>query len=134
MRANLVMNDSLRDFCPSALSTSWSIFDTVLSPKDFVALTLSTPERLMQPEMTSSPTLTSLGMLSPVSATVLSEDIPSVTVPSKGTFSPGLMTMTSPMRTSSGGTVSTRPLRSTSAVSGRMSIRCDMLSRLRPSA
>ena len=41
--------------------------------------------------MISSPGLTSLGRLSPVRALVLSEEFPSTTIPSIGTFSPGLL-------------------------------------------
>ena len=134
MRAKRVMKDSLRDLRESAFSTSRMIFETVLSPKVFVVLMRRTPERLMQPEATSSPFSTSRGRLSPVRATVLREEVPSMTVPSRGIFPPGRTTMTSPMLTSSGVTVRVCPPRSTSAVSGRISIRCEMLSRLRPSA
>ena len=110
------------------------IFATVLSPKVFVVLTRSNPERLMHPDEISSPLLISRGMLSPVSATVLSDDVPETTMPSSGTFSPGLTMIVSPTATSSGATVISSPLRSTWAVSGRISIRWEMLSRLLPSA
>ena len=128
------MKDSLRDLLRSALSTRLSILETVLSPKFLVVLTRMRPLRLTQPEITSSPSSASRGTLSPVRATVLRVVEPSMTVPSRGTFSPGFMTMTSPMPTSSGETVWVMPPRSTFAVSGRMSMRWEMLSRLLPSA
>ena len=43
----------------------------------------------MQPLITSSSILTSLGRLSPVRAAVSSDDEPETTVPSIGIFSPG---------------------------------------------
>lgn len=132
--ANLVMNDSLRDLLLSALSTRLRILETVLSPKLLVVFTRSTPDRLMQPDITSSPSVMSRGMLSPVRAMVLREELPSMTVPSSGTFSPGLMTITSPGLTSSGATFSIFPSLSTSAESGLISMRWEMLSRLLPSA
>ena len=128
------MNDSLLDLCSSALSTNSIIFETVLSPKSLVVFTRITPVRLTQPEITSSPTLKSLGMLSPVRAIVLRDDVPSMIFPSRGTFSPGLMTMISPTFTFSGETVTNFPPISTLATSGRISIRCEMLPRLFPSA
>ena len=96
------MNVSLFDLCSPAFSTRLIIFETVLSPNDFVVRTLSTPLMLTQPEMTSSPTATSRGTLSPVSATVFSADVPSMMTPSSGTRSPGRTMMTEPMATCSG--------------------------------
>ena len=133
-RAKRVMKASLFDLFSSALSTKAIIFETVLSPKLFVLRTLMTPLRLMQPEMTSSPSFKSRGTLSPVNATVFNAELPSMTTPSRGTFSPGFTKMVSPTFTSSGETVSTLPSLSTLATSGRMSIRCEMLARLFPSA
>ena len=69
----------------------------------------------MQPEMTSWPTVTSLGTLSPVRAAVFRVELPSVTMPSMGTFSPGWTTMMEPISTSSGSTFSRAPSRSTLA-------------------
>ena len=97
------MNVSLCDLCSLACSTSSIIFETVLSPKSFVVRTLITPERLTHPDITSSPTVSSRGIDSPVSAMVLSDEVPSITTPSNGTFSPGRMIMTEPISTSSGG-------------------------------
>ncbi len=132
--ANFVMNDSLRDLLSSAFSTRLIILDTVLSPKHLEVLTLITPDRFTHPDRTSSPTAISLGSLSPVNATVLSDEVPSRTVPSRGIFSPGFTNMVSPTLTSSGETTEISPFRSTLATSGLMFIRCEILSRLFPSA
>ncbi len=64
---------------------------------------------LTQPEITSSPALTSRGRLSPVSAAVFSVELPNVTTPSIGIFSPGFTTMVLPTSTSSGSTRSVLP-------------------------
>ena len=98
-RAKRVMKASLLDLLLPAFSTSWIILATVLSPKLFVVFILMTPERLTQPEMTSSPTVMSRGRLSPVSATVFRADVPSSITPSSGTFSPGRTMMVSPTAT-----------------------------------
>ena len=87
-------------------STSSSIFETVESPNSLVVFILTVPVRLIHPLITSSPETASTGMLSPVSALVLSDVIPSIIVPSIGTFSPGFTTITEPIITSSGSTCS----------------------------
>ena len=102
MRANFEMNASLLDLRELAFSTSSSIFDAVDSPNSFVVLIFSSPVSLMQPLMTSSPTETLRGRLSPVSAAVFSTLVPSVITPSMGIFSPGCTTMTVPTAISSG--------------------------------
>ena len=99
MRAKRLMNASVFDFLSLECSTRSIIFDTVLSPKLLVVRTLITPDRLTQPEITSSPSPASRGRLSPVRATVLRAVEPSTTTPSIGTFSPGLTTMVSPTST-----------------------------------
>ena len=73
-------------------------------------------------------------MLSPVRATVFSDECPEVTMPSNGTFSPGLITIISPIATCSGFMSSCMLPRTTWAMSGRISIRCAILSLLFPSA
>ena len=128
------MKASLFDLFLSALSTSAIILDTVLSPKLLVVRTRTTPERLMQPDMIVSPSFKSRGILSPVRATVFKAELPSMTTPSRGTFSPGRITIVSPIFTSSGETASTFPFLSTFATSGLIFIRCEILSRLLPSA
>ena len=87
--ANFEMNFSDFDFLVPLFSTSSSILDTVDSPNSLVVLTFSTPFILIQPLIISSPSLTSLGRLSPVSALVLRLEFPSIMTPSRGTFSPG---------------------------------------------
>ena len=64
--ANFVIKSSDFDFLELAFSTRSSIFDTVDSPNSFVVLSFISPFILMQPLITSSPALTSLGRLSPV--------------------------------------------------------------------
>ena len=121
-RAKRVIYASLLDFLSPEVSTSSKILETVDSPNSFSTRTRSTPFILMQPLITPSPTETSRGLDSPVRATVFRLLAPSMTVPSSGTFSPGLTTMISPTATSSGNTSSTLPSRSTFAVSGQISM------------
>ena len=138
------MKVSLCDLCSPASSTRRMIFETVLSPKLLVVRTRSTPDKLTQPDTTSSSVSTLRGIVSPVSATVFNWLLPSTTTPSKGTFSPTRMRIISPTATSSGATSLTSnlspltsnlsPLTSTCATSGRISIRWAILSRLFPSA
>ena len=73
--------------------------------------------------MISSSTLIVRGTDSPVSEDVSSVDSPKITIPSTGTFSPGLTTIISPISTSSGSIVTISPSRSTFANSGAISIR-----------
>ena len=87
--ANFVIKFSERDFLELAFSTKSSILDTVDSPNSFVVLILIRPFIFIQPLITSSPAFTSLGTLSPVKALVLRLVVPSSTMPSIGTFSPG---------------------------------------------
>ena len=128
------MNVSLFDLFSDDSSTSLIIFEAVESPKLLVTLTFRTPDTLTQPLSASSPTPTLRGTLSPVSATVLRLDAPSMIVPSIGTRSPGRMTTISPGFTSLGSTTLTAPPRSTLAVSGRMSISALTACRLLSSA
>ena len=57
--------------------------------------------------MASSPSKTSFGRDSPVSALVSNVDTPLIIFPSRGIFSPGFTTMISSIFTSSGSTSST---------------------------
>ena len=132
--AKRVMKDSLFDLWSAACSTSSSMRLAVDSPNSFSTFTRTAPLKLMHPEAMGSPSETPLGTLSPVRAFVSSEDLPSMTVPSKGTLSPDFTTMTSPTCTSSGRTVLSPSPVSRFALSGLMSIKADMLLRLRPSA
>ena len=72
--------------------------------------------------MISSPALTFLGTDSPVKAAVSTNDSPSTTTPSRGTFSPGLITIILPTSTSSGSTCSNPFSVAIFAYSGHISI------------
>ena len=102
--AKRVMKFSARAFLALEFSIRFSILATVDSPKALVTCTRRAPLWLMQPLITSSPGSTSRGSDSPVSAAVSTVLRPSRTTPSSGIRSPGLITMTSPMATSSGST------------------------------
>ena len=64
------------DFREEAFSTRSRILETVDSPNSLVVWIWSKPVMLIQPEMISSPVLTSRGKLSPVSAAVFNVDSP----------------------------------------------------------
>ena len=83
------MKSSDFDLREEAFSTRSNILDTVDSPNSLVVFTLMGLVRLMHPEITSSPTDTFLGRLSPVSAAVSRVLVPSSMTPSIGIFSPG---------------------------------------------
>ncbi len=102
MRLNFVMKRSVFAFASPEDSTSARIFATVDSLNSAVTRSFSTPDMLTQPLSTSSPGITSRGSDSPVNAVVFRLDVPSVTTPSNGIFSPGLTRITSPTCTSSG--------------------------------
>lgn len=89
-----------------AFSTRSNILETVDSPYSFVTFTFNTPLRFIAPDNISSPLWISLGTDSPVNAEVSNEPSPSKTIPSKGTLSPGLITIISSISTSSGDTFS----------------------------
>ena len=108
--ANFDMKSSDFDFLELAFSTRSSIFDTVDSPNSFVVFIFRRPVMFMHPLIISSPSLTSLGRLSPVRALVLRLDRPSITTPSMGTFSPGRTIISLPISTSSGSIFSSVPL------------------------
>ena len=64
---------------------------------------------LMVAPVTGSPAVFSTGSGSPVSIDSSTEERPSTTAPSTGTFSPGRTRSRSPTSTSSSGTSSSRP-------------------------
>ena len=94
-RANFVMKFSALAFFSPAFSTRSSILATVDSPYGFSTRTRKSPLPLMQPLMTVSPSAVRRGTLSPVRAAVSIMLLPSSTVPSSGTRSPGFTRMTS---------------------------------------
>ena len=80
------------------------IFATVESSNSFVVRTFNVPLPLTQPLIISSPATALLGTDSPVNAAVSIMDSPSTTIPSSGIRSPGFITITVPISTSSGST------------------------------
>ena len=120
------MKASLLALRSPAFSTSSRMRETVDSSLGFVTWMRRRPVWLTQPLRISSPGFTSRGTDSPVRAAVSREELPSVTVPSRGTRWPGFTTMVSPTATSSTSTSSVSPSRSTKAVSGRRSISWEM--------
>ena len=96
MRANFVMNFSVFDFLSRFFSTSSRILDAADCEKSLVTRILSTPFILINPDRSSTPSSALLGTDSPVSAEVSISEMPSMTVPSSGILSPGLIMMISP--------------------------------------
>ena len=94
--AKRVMKFSVFALFSEEFSTSSSIFATVESEYGFVTRIFSKPFIFTLPLITSSPTVTSRGALSPVSAAVFIPDEPKTISPSSGTRSPGLITTVSP--------------------------------------
>ena len=100
------MKFSVFAFLLLAFSTKSNTFDTADSPKSLVTSIVNNAFLFMKPERTSSSTLTLLSTDSPVRAEVSTIEEPSITIPSRGTLSPGLTTIMSPISTSSGSTTS----------------------------
>ena len=92
-----------------AFCTNSKILDTVDSPNSFVTFTLITPVKLITPANISSFNSIFLGNDSPVKADVSKEEFPSITIPSKGTLSPGLITIISSILISLGSTFFSSP-------------------------
>ena len=128
--AKLDIKFSDLDFLFVAFWTNSIILLAVESEYFFVVLTLIKCSLFIKPLTTKSPTLTYRGMLSPVNAEVFNIVLPSTTSPSIGIFSWGLITMISPIFTSSGLTFSTAPFLSTLAKSEFISSRLLKLSLL----
>ena len=120
------MNFSAGAFLDTESSTSSSTFATVESSYSLDTSTVRTEVRLTVPDTRSSPGPMSLGTDSPVRALVSKDEFPDTTFPSRGTFSPGRISMVSPTETSSGSTVSFLPSLMTCANSGWMSMRSEM--------
>lgn len=80
------MNCSVGAFLLLAFCTKSRILETVESPNSFVTSTVNSPFLLIVPDRISFPGSTSHGTDSPVMADVSSIDIPSITLPSRGTF------------------------------------------------
>lgn len=84
------MKFSVFAFLSAALSTSSSILAAVDSPNSFSVLIFKTPSRLIQPLIAELPAYTLRGTDSPVRAEVSRTASPSITIPSRGIFSPVL--------------------------------------------
>ena len=100
--ANFVINFSVCAFFSVAFSTKSNILLTVDSPNSFVTSTSIRPFVLIEPLNISFSTEILRGMDSPVNADVSIKASPFITLPSKGTFSPGFITIISPIFTSFG--------------------------------
>ena len=96
-RAKEVMKFSERDFLLLAFSTSSKILLAVESSNTLVALTRMRPVKLIEPLKTSSPSMASLSLVSPVRAEVSIEVAPDSITPSSGMRSPLLTMKTSPI-------------------------------------
>ena len=99
------------------------ICESVVSSPTLTALHLRNPELLIVAADTRDPTVLSTGMLSPVSDDSSTAEIPSVTTPSTGMLSPGLITNISPTPTCSTGTSFSSPSCMILAVLGARRIR-----------
>ena len=108
--ANFVINFSVGAFLFEAFSTNSKILETVDSLKFLLTLTFKTPLVLIHPAKISSFIDISLGTDSPVKAEVSIKLVPSITIPSNGTLSPGLTIISSSILTVSGFTFSSTPL------------------------
>ena len=106
----------------AASLTMRMIWERVVSSPTRVASHRRNPDWLMVAAETLSPAALSTGMLSPVSADSLTALAPSRITPSTGMLSPGRTTNWSPLCTCSMGTVTSLPLRSSTAVFGERSI------------
>ena len=124
------MKFSELDFFSVAFSMRSIILLAVESLNSFVVFIFIRFSLLISPLDTLSPTVTYLGMLSPVNADVFSIVAPSIISPSNGIFSNGFTTMVSPILTSEGSTFSIFSPLKTFANSGVISTNFLMLSRL----
>ena len=124
--AKRVMNLSTGAFLATDSSTSLSSLETVESWWGSETSSTILEDRLTVPLSTTDPGDTSLGRGSPVRALVSSVEHPSVTVPSRGTLSPGRTTILAPTGTSEGWTLSTCPSTSRLARSDCRSMRADI--------
>ena len=121
-------------FVACASSTSCTICPSAVSLPTRVARNVTLPVVLTVPPITSSPGFLATGMGSPVIIASFTADAPSVTRPSTGIFSPGLMMTRSPTTTASTGTSVSCPSRTTCAVFARRAANRRIASEVRPFA
>ena len=98
--------------------TSLTILDRTVSSPTFSARMRTTFPRLTVALVTASPTPTSTGKLSPVTADLSANVLPSTITPSAGKLSPCFTTAISPTASSRSGMTKSSPARSTVTVSG----------------
>ncbi len=101
---------------PWACCTNWMIWLRAVSLPTLVARKRKEPVLLMVAPITSSPGPLLTGRDSPVIILSSTEDWPSITTPSTGTFSPGRTMTMSATSTSSIGMSTSSPSRTTRAV------------------
>ena len=102
--ANLVINLSEVDFLEAAFSTKSKTLLTVESKYSFVTFAKIKAFIFIQPLNIVAPSLTSTGTDSPVRAEVSSVVSPFTIIASRGSLSPGLISIISSIFTSSGST------------------------------
>ena len=119
---------------PCACSTMRMICDKTVSLPTLPASMVSKPWRLIVAPMTGSPACLPTGRLSPVIMLSSTDERPSTTRPSTGTFSPGRTRSTSPTTTSATGMSLSTPPRTTRAVLGCRPMSCLMAALVRPLA
>ena len=112
----------------------WMIWASTVSFPIRVDSNVKAPLVLIVPPITSSPGRFSTGIGSPEIIDSSTKLIPSVTVPSTGTFSPGRTRIWSPTTTSLTGTPVSEPSRMTVAVFGCRSMSLRMASDVFPFA
>ena len=117
-----------------ASSTVRMIWARSVSASTRVTSKRKVPAVLTVPPITSAPFVFSAGTGSPVIMDSSTKDAPSTTCPSTGTCPPGRTRITSPTRTSSRGSSTSPPARTTQAVRGRSFISFRMASLVRPFA
>ena len=101
--ATLSASLAMGAFLPCASSTMRIICASAVSPPTLVAVNTTLPSPFMLPPVTSLPTSTFTGRLSPVSILRSALEMPSVTTPSQGNLPPGSTVTTSPSRSSDTG-------------------------------
>ena len=115
-----------------ASSTSFIIWDKVVSSPTLVTFILKTPVLFRLAPTTLLSTLFSTGRLSPVNIDSSTDEYPSITTPSKGIFSPGRTNNTSPTTISSTFTTDSTPSLIMFAVFGARFISLLIASVVRP--
>ena len=105
-------------FVAAASLTMRMICESAVSSPTPVARQRRKPDWLIVPALTLSFSALSTGRLSPVSADSFTALVPERTMPSTGMLSPGRTRKMSPRTTSSAGTMTSSPFRSSRAVFG----------------